>query len=141
MSRAALFQNFLRTDRFKHNFLAHSIDYIWRSTKAKQRPYADSGHTGDSTQASFYQIGFCSYVLTSNRISMSYTLNVHVCHERHKVTSRTTQRTRCIEVTGSAFLLEPLSQFPRALLTMCHGRVRTLLPLPPECPGYKPVPS
>lgn len=56
-----------------------------------------------------------------------------------KITSRTTQRTRYTEVTGSAFLLEPLSQVPMTLLPVCHGRVQTRLPLPPECPGYKPA--
>ena len=46
INRAAL----SRKPLCKHNCLASAIDYIWESTKARQRPYPDAGHTEDSTQ-------------------------------------------------------------------------------------------
>ena len=35
INRAALFQNVLRTDQFKHNFLACGIGYIWEGNESK----------------------------------------------------------------------------------------------------------
>lgn len=37
ISRAALFQNFLRTEQLKYNCLAQTIDYTWESLKARQK--------------------------------------------------------------------------------------------------------
>ena len=37
INRAALSENFLKTDQFKHKCLAPIIDYIWESLKARQK--------------------------------------------------------------------------------------------------------
>jgi hypothetical protein len=37
INRAALSQNFLMTDEFKHNYWAYAIDFIWESTKSRQK--------------------------------------------------------------------------------------------------------
>jgi hypothetical protein len=36
INRAALSQDFLRTDQFKHKCLACTIDYIWEGMKTRQ---------------------------------------------------------------------------------------------------------
>lgn len=136
MNRAALFLNVLRTDQFKHNLLAHSVDHIWGSPKAKQSHLQTQSALGTALSTFFHQTGFCSSVLTSCLIHWVYMFVMRSTNHVHN-----SQRTRGTEVPGSAFLLEPLSQLPTALFTTCHGHVQTPLPLPPECPGHKPVPS
>jgi hypothetical protein len=49
MNRAALSQNFLRTDEFKHNCLAQSIGYIWKGMKAGQKAKVRGTLTGISS--------------------------------------------------------------------------------------------
>lgn len=73
INRTAFPQNFLSTDQFKRDCLAHTRDHIWESTR--QRPYSDLGNTD--------KIGW-----HPTRVNMSYKLNVNVKHRRRKITSK-----------------------------------------------------
>lgn len=72
MSRAAPFQNVLRTEQFKHSFLAHSTDYIWEGMTARQRPCAESGTLGTALSTSFHQ-GSVAVFWQPTRKNVSYT--------------------------------------------------------------------
>lgn len=48
VNKAALSENFLRTQRFKHNCLEQTRDYNSASIKQFRRPYSDSRYTEDS---------------------------------------------------------------------------------------------
>lgn len=89
INRAALPQNFLRTDQFKHNGLALAIDCIWESMMAEQKAMPRfSVHEGQHSADPSTRQASRAVFQNPTRISVSCEFNAKICRHRHKIPSK-----------------------------------------------------
>lgn len=100
------YANFLRTDKFKHNCLVHTIDLSGKAqNKSEGQTQIQGTRTKLASPAGFWH---------PTRINKAYKLSVNVCHRSHASIPKNIQGTEGTwGKRPSAFLREPLSQLPK----------------------------
>ena len=86
INRAALSQNFLKTEQFKHNCLPRTIDYIWESMKARQKAISRfRAHCRQHSAHPFTRLGSTAMFWHPTKINTFHRLNANVCHRRPEI--------------------------------------------------------
>lgn len=85
IDRAVLFQNFPRADQFKHNCLGCAMDYIWESTKSRQKAISRLRVHWPTWVLYLWSDIQQDFPCPTCILLLYNKLNMYVCHRSHKI--------------------------------------------------------